>query len=277
MSIICKRKLFQEDMVVLSGQEGDELVRMTMCGVTDYPGNYSIRRKNSSVWVFEYVCRGKGYYFTDGKKYYPEEGDVYIVKQMSDHEYGCSKDDHWHKIWFNFTGTLVGELLKSYSIDDIDIIHGCRELEPVFMECLKEMQDNPDNAHLHSTMVLHKLVFHISKHVHSRNEKSSDIAVKLKLRLDREICSGVTLSEIISSFPLSESQLIRKFKEAYKCTPYAYLLNSRLDLAKSMLLNTTYSVSHISGVTGFSNPYYFSALFKKKFGESPIAFRSRSR
>ncbi len=277
MSITCKRKLFQEDMVVLSPQEGDELLRMTMCGVTDYPGNYRIHRKNSNIWVFEYVCRGKGYYFTDGKKYYPEEGDVYIVKQSSDHEYGCSKDDHWRKIWFNFTGSLVGELLKSYSIDDVDIVHDCQDLEPVFRECLQEMQDYPDDAHLHSTMVLHKLVFHINKHIHSGSGRTSDVAKQLKSRLDREVCSGVTLSEIIESFPLSESQLIRKFKEAYGCTPYAYLLNSRLELAKSMLLNTTGSVSHISGVTGFSNPYYFSALFKKKFGVSPAAYRLRFR
>ena len=274
MSIICKRDLFQEDMVVLSSQEGDELVRMTMCGVTDYPGNYSIRRQNSGIWVFEYVSRGKGYFFTDGKRYYPEEGDVYIVKQASNHEYGCSKDDHWRKIWFNFTGTLVRELLKSYSIDDIDIIHNCQDLEPVFTECLKEMQDNPDEAHLHSTLVLHKLIYHISRHIHSEQNKCNDVAAKLKSRLDKEVCSGVTLSEIIGSFPLSESQLIRKFKEAYNCTPYAYLLNCRLELAKSMLLNTTYTVAHISRITGFSNQYYFSSLFRKKFGISPSGYRT---
>ena len=273
MSIICKRGLFKEDMVVLSSLEGDEQVRMTMCGVTDYPGNYSVSRHKSKIWVFEYVCRGSGYLISDGKKYSPKEGDIYIARQGTDHEYGCAKEDNWRKIWFNFYGTLVGGLLKSYSIDDIDYIPDCKALEPLFIECFKEMQDNPDSAHYHATMVLHKLIYHISQQVHSRRTEVCDVVLEFKSALDKEITSGVGLGEIISRFPLSESQLIRKFKKAYNCTPYAYLLNCRLELAKSMLLNTAYSITRISSVTGFSNAYYFSALFKKKFGESPASYR----
>jgi AraC-like DNA-binding protein len=263
-------------MVVLSSQEEDEQVKMTMCGITDYPGSYSVSRRKSKICVFEYVCRGKGYLISDGKKYYPEAGDVYIARQGTTHTYGCSKKDNWRKIWFNFSGTLVSGLLKNYSIDDIDYVPGCKALEPVFEECFKEMQDNPDSAHYHATMVLHKLIYHISQQVHLRTGDVPDLVLEFKSCLDKEITTGVGLNEIIRKFPLSESQLIRRFKKAYNCTPYAYLLNCRLELAKSMLLNTAYSVSHISGVAGFSNPYYFSALFKKKYGDSPAKYRVKA-
>ena len=273
MSIISKTSHFNEEMVILSSMEGDDLLRLSRCGITDFDSNYRMKRRCSRIWVFEYICRGSGYLNIDGREYTPHEGDVYIISIGSDHEYGSNPKDPWRKIWFNFSGVLVSSLLKHYAIDNIDYIPACPELESVFKECLNEMQDNPDNAHYHSTLVLHKLIYHISQFVHGRRFMIDDTAKELKGRIDSEALSGKTLGEIISDIGLSESQLIRKFRNTYGCTPYAYLLECRLNTAKTLLLNTTAKISEISQRTGFSNPYYFSAIFKKKFGVSPAFYR----
>ena len=277
MSIISKESRFNEEMVVLSNLEGDDLFRLSRCGVTDFDSSYRMSRSCSSIWVFEYVCRGSGYLKINGKEYTPEAGDVYILSLGSDHEYGSDPKDPWRKIWFNFSGVLVASLLKHYSVDNIDYIRNCPELETVFKECLEEMQRNPGAAHFHSTMVLHKLIWHISQFVHGRRMMLDDVAKELKSRIDSEAVSGRNLNEIISGIGLSESQLIRKFKNAYGCTPYAYLLDCRLNMAKSLLLNTSAKIADVSQRTGFSNPYYFSSLFKKKFGVSPASYRSKKR
>ena len=275
MSIISKGSSFNEEMVVLSRRfEGDELLFLSRCGITDFDSTYRIARKRSVVCVFEYVCKGTGYLNVDGREYAPKAGDVYIVKSGSDHEYGSNPHDPWRKIWFNCYGILVDSLLKHYALEDIDYIPDCPELESIFKECLREMQENPDTAHYHSTLVIHKLIYNISQFVYGKRAIADDDAAKLKSVIDKEAVSGKNLNEIISEFSLSESQLIRKFKETYNCTPYAYLLECRLNIAKSLLLNTTARISDISCRTGFSNPYYFSALFKKKFGVSPATYRS---
>lgn len=275
MSIICKSSSFNEDMVVLSSFEGDELISLSRCGITDFDGEYYVHRKCSSLWVFEYVCRGTGYLKVDGREYAPGAGDVYIVRAGSNHEYGSKASDPWRKIWFNCSGILLDSLIKQYRLDGIDYIPDCPEMEQVFLECLQEMRNNPDSAHYHSTLVMHKLIYNISQCVHGKRNGYDDVAKLLHKRIDQEAVSGKNLSEIISDFKLSESQLIRKFKDSYGCTPYAYLLECRLNIAKSMLLNTAIKISEISGRTGFSNPYYFSALFKKKFGISPSFYRSK--
>ncbi len=47
----------------------------------------------------------------------------------------------------------------------------------------------------------------------------------------------------------------------------------RLENAKFLLLNTTLSVTDISFNCGFSDSNYFSVIFKKKYGISPLMFR----
>ena len=273
MSIIGKSSFFNEEMVVLSRLEGDDLVYLSRCGITDLNSSYQIARQNSKLWVFEYVCSGAGYLNIDGREYAPKAGDVYIVRSGSNHKYGSNPDDPWRKIWFNCSGVIVDSLLKHYLLDNVDYIPNCPELEKVFIECLNEMKENPDTAHYHSTLVIHKLLFHINKFLYGKGAVNESAASELKSRIDKEAVSGKNLSEIIADFDLSESQLIRKFKEAYNRTPYAYLLECRLNIAKSMLLNTSAKISDISRRTGFSNAYYFSALFKKKYGVSPAAYR----
>ena len=73
---------------------------------------------------------------------------------------------------------------------------------------------------------------------------------------------------------LSESQTIRLFKKAYGKTPYAYLFERRVWLARHLLRETSLSVSQIAEKLAFSDEYYFSGLFKKKTGVSPSAYRS---
>tara|TARA_B100001093_G_scaffold159549_1_gene152054 strand:+ start:2130 stop:2909 length:780 start_codon:yes stop_codon:yes gene_type:complete len=56
-----------------------------------------------------------------------------------------------------------------------------------------------------------------------------------------------------------------------------YLIKKRIESAQNFLTNTDYKVYEISVKVGIEDPYYFSRLFKKKTGETPLAFRNRIR
>ena len=47
-----------------------------------------------------------------------------------------------------------------------------------------------------------------------------------------------------------------------------------IDRAKTLLLGTSHTVSEIAYSLGFEYPQYFSKLFKKKTGMSPVEFRN---
>ncbi len=67
----------------------------------------------------------------------------------------------------------------------------------------------------------------------------------------------------------------RCFRRETGRTPTDYLLWLRLDHARKLLAlpeRGGYSVQEIARLSGFSDPYYFSALFKKKLGVAPLYY-----
>ncbi len=79
--------------------------------------------------------------------------------------------------------------------------------------------------------------------------------------------------EISSCFGISEVHLRRIFKAATGTFPMCYINYLRLEKAKTMLAESSMKVSEIAEAVGFSDPYYFSRLFKTKTGVSPASFR----
>jgi len=64
------------------------------------------------------------------------------------------------------------------------------------------------------------------------------------------------------------------FKEAMGVSAYSYVLDLRLSKAAELLLSSELSIAEIAYETGFSDPLYFSRIFRKRCGSSPEAFRS---
>ena len=57
-------------------------------------------------------------------------------------------------------------------------------------------------------------------------------------------------------------------------TPYAYLLEKKLELAGQLLRDTNLSVREIAEKLSFADEYYFSNVFKKKMGVTPSLWRT---
>ena len=72
---------------------------------------------------------------------------------------------------------------------------------------------------------------------------------------------------------MSHSQLHRKISALTGYSTIKFIRFVRLTKAKKMLINTHEQISSIAYDTGFSDPDYFSRVFRKEFGLSPSEFR----
>ena len=54
-----------------------------------------------------------------------------------------------------------------------------------------------------------------------------------------------------------------------------YVIEKRLSLAKKLLTETDYSIHDIALHDGYDNYSYFTRLFKKSFGMTPVASRNQ--
>ena len=82
------------------------------------------------------------------------------------------------------------------------------------------------------------------------------------------------LNAYLQTLPFSSEYLIRIFKKETGLTPHQYMTEKRLECA-ARTLATFYDKRNISETAllcGFSNPLYFSRLFKKRYGVPPSQY-----
>jgi AraC-like DNA-binding protein len=84
------------------------------------------------------------------------------------------------------------------------------------------------------------------------------------------------LDDMRDTFSLSKDHLIRVFKNQLGVTPGEYLIRTRIDHAKGLLLMGSESIKEIAYRLGYSDQFVFSRQFKLRTGMSPKEFRRKS-
>lgn len=105
---------------------------------------------------------------------------------------------------------------------------------------------------------------------------ASSMAERLKDFLDARIYFKTSLGFIADFQKATDKYIIRVFKEKYGITPYAYLIQKRMEAAQELLRFTELSVKDIAAKLAFSDGNYFSRAFKKHTGVSPVEYRRQN-
>ena len=99
--------------------------------------------------------------------------------------------------------------------------------------------------------------------------------VETKRLIDTSYADKITVDSIAERGCFSKFHFIRLFKKTYKMTPWQYLICTRLNNAKALLVKSDESVTSICQQVGFESISSFCILFKKSTGETPIEYRER--
>ena len=83
--------------------------------------------------------------------------------------------------------------------------------------------------------------------------------------------SGIGEVALVSN--LSEFHFFRTFRQAFGITTYKYILNKKLELAKTMMKDQDLSITEIASTCNFPDLFTFSKAFKRRFGISPSQFQ----
>lgn len=86
-----------------------------------------------------------------------------------------------------------------------------------------------------------------------------------------------SINRIAQRAGLSPFHFIRLFKSVFGETPHQYRSHARIERAKQLLILTDQSVTEVCMAVGFSSLGSFSALFARRTGLSPSAWRRRHR
>ena len=104
--------------------------------------------------------------------------------------------------------------------------------------------------------------------------KHDHLAQEVKHYIIANYNKQITIEELCSYFFCSRGTLLNHFKSKYNTTIHQYLLDYRLKKATELLINDELNVKEIAYFCGFEDPNYFSKVFKKRYGRSPLEFKN---
>lgn len=108
-----------------------------------------------------------------------------------------------------------------------------------------------------------------------REEQSESIISKAKTYIDQNFLRELTLDEVSRSVNISPYYFSKLFKEESGENFIEYLTRVRITRAKELLKNPELSIKEICVMSGYSDPNYFSRIFKKQEDLTPSEYREK--
>ncbi len=108
----------------------------------------------------------------------------------------------------------------------------------------------------------------------SRDEKRIGAVLR---RIEAQADESLSVSELARGAAMSPYHFLRTFRAVVGMTPHQFILHTRLNRAAVRLRRTSESVSAIAFAAGFGDLSTFNRRFQRIVGQSPSAYRARSR
>ena len=122
------------------------------------------------------------------------------------------------------------------------------------------------------------------------NYQTEDLAPEVPgLDLDREFISKVTetirknlsnefnVDSLCAAFHMSRSSFYNKIKALTNQSPSDFARQIRMHEASVLLKSQKYTVAEVSDLMGYSDPKYFTDIFKKHYGMTPSAYMKQEK
>lgn len=117
-------------------------------------------------------------------------------------------------------------------------------------------------------------IFEACRNVKVKRDESSSTAIdKAKVYIHKQYHKDISLDEVSKEVDISPYYFSKLFKEETGENFIEYLTNMRINKAKELLSKTDMSMKEICCHIGYSDPNYFSRLFKKNLGVTPTEYK----
>ncbi len=230
-----------------------------------------------------YIVEGTGWVKIGDEQYYPQPGQLVLMPEGVKQSYSATAGQPYTKYWCHFSAK-VGDinLFKLLNMPFLLNAGPDKRLDAIFAEMVRYANSDEMYAKLLAKAKLMELFSHyirlLGENVVSFTnpaavERLDDILVYIHANIGREI----TIHELAERVCLHPNYFIRMFKEQVGVPPIQYIMRHKIEKAKELLAQTSFSVSEIADRVGFHDMFYFSRQFKKISGMPPSDFRKQAR
>lgn len=254
------------------------------CGLIRLDGSNRMNsfRNGRNDYMLFYLWSGKGAFYINGRAIEMTDGELFIWRPGEKLWFYLEQGYESQHYWLHFSGSECNEIINTCGFDSKPYcnIGQNQSFVNLLGKIIHEIQRNGKcsnllcNAYFLEALCLVSDILHPDMEA-STNVVSSKISPALE-EMSMHFFENHPTSYYAQLCNLSLSRFIHLFTELTGITPNNYITSKRIEHAKMLLNTSSMPIADISFSVGYSDPLYFSRIFKKNTGCSPSKFRHPS-
>lgn len=237
--------------------------------------DYSQDRSHGRVdYQLIYIYKGAGHYYINGEWQTLNAGNLLLFRPNEPQTYAYYVSDHPEIYWIHFTGSDCEKIINKYNIHN-SYIGDHVFLKTLFQETIIELQlKKPYFEDVIYSNFFHILTIIARSEIQNLYPQENDLSIdRLVMQLHQRYMNDWTVGSMADFCKMSVGYFSHIFKSRMDNSPMHYLNELRIEKAKELIAMNTLSISNIATMVGFSDPLYFSRVFKKTTGIPPKEFQ----
>ena len=232
-------------------------------------------------YEMEIITEGIGTYYVNGIQYPLTRGTAYLVTPVDFHQ--IQGEFKIYNIAFNdsMVSNEILELIvsgKCASVVNFDE-ESFSNIETMLQCLVKEFETKkPLRQYALRTLLEYVLIGLLRRTEQTNDEQGrSDITVmRVVSYVKFNFKKKLTLAEVARAVHLTSNYVGEVFSKRMGVSFNQYLMQTRLNYAKNLLLRGDISVQEAAIDSGFGSQTYFSDCFKKQFGYTPTDIKTKN-
>ena len=238
-----------------------------------------VNRPDGYNWHQILFCAmGSGTLEYDDNKVRINTGDYFFLPKDKPHAY-YPDQKLWDIRWIAFEGSICDEILIRFGMTAPTIITPTDEttMEMTFDKMVLSQENDILYCDYTCSGLLYDYLieFHRCRDVNADSTRSRQISMLLPVLrfMHDNFRSDISMTQLSEIIGVTPQHFCRVFKKTMNLRPNEFLTKLRLDEAKRLLTESDISVSEAAEKSGFRDAGYFSTVFKKQEGMSPVKYK----
>lgn len=179
------------------------------------------------------------------------------------------------------TKTFARAIDESRQSEQVQLIPHFSTPDPLVLQiglAIKNaLQNNPSGSRLYAETMVNALTVHLLQHYSARKPNIKKYINGLSKRQLNQVIEYIKsnlgkdlgLNELANLLHMSPHYFCHLFKQSMKMPPHQYVIQTRVNRAKELLLTRRYSIAQVAFMVGFANQSHLNRHFKKLVGVTP--------
>ncbi|WP_051469971.1 helix-turn-helix transcriptional regulator [Fischerella sp. PCC 9605] len=236
----------------------------------------SVLFKQASIWAKWQTATGQL------KRKHVKEGHVCIIPANLPHE--TSVEKQMEMVVINLEPTFICSVASELNKKSFEIVEHWAARDPLIQQLGLALRSEfivglPQSSYVES--VGNILVTHLLRHYCANKQSPDEPTFTLpehKLRqaiayINGNLEQNITLAQLASFVEMSQYRFARAFKQSTGISPHQYILECKVEQAKTLLKHTQMSIVEISYSLGFASQSHFTSTFRRFTAITPKEYK----